>query len=234
MPDKFASIAPILWSPENPKLYKLVTTVEVDGKIVDRKETEFGIRTLAFDPDKGFLLNGQPYVVKGTCDHQDHAGVGWALPDALQYFRVKKLKEMGGNAIRTAHNEPTEELLEACDRLGMLVMDESRTVGSDADNLGQLEFQIRRDRNHPSVFLWSIGNEEPIQNSPLAARVATTMQNLIHRLDPSRQVTYAASVGNEFTGMNSVTDVRGWNYHIDAIDAYHQAHPTQQIGRAHV
>jgi beta-galactosidase len=223
--------APILWSPENPKLYKLVTTVEVDSNIVDRVETEFGIRTLAFDPDKGFLLNGQPYFVKGTCDHQDAAGVGWALPDALQYFRVAKLKEMGDNAIRTTHNEPTEELLEACDRLGMLVMDESRTVGSDADNLGQLEFQIRRDRNHPSVFIWSIGNEEPIQNSSIAKRVAVTMQNLIHRLDPSREVTYAASVGNQFTGMNSVTDVRGWNYHIDAIDAYHQAHPTQpEIG----
>jgi beta-galactosidase len=110
-------------------------------------------------------------------------------------------------------------------------MDESRTVGSDADNLGQLEFQIRRDRNHPSVFIWSIGNEEPIQNSSIAKRVAVTMQNLIHRLDPSREVTYAASVGNQFTGMNSVTDVRGWNYHIDAIDAYHQAHPTQpEIG----
>ena len=223
--------SPILWSPESPKLYKLVTTVENDGKIIDRTETEFGIRTLAFDADKGFLLNGKPYVVKGTCDHQDAAGVGWALPDALQYFRVAKLKEMGGNAIRTAHNEPTGELLEACDRLGMLVMDESRTVGSDADNLAQLAFQIRRDRNHPSVFVWSIGNEEPIQNSPLAARVATTMQKLIHQLDPSREVTYAASVGNEFTGMNSVTDVRGWNYHIDYIDAYHKDHPTQpEIG----
>ena len=223
--------SPVLWSPESPKLYKLVTTIEAGGKVVDQKETEFGIRTLAFDADKGFLLNGQPYVVKGTCDHQDHAGVGWALPDALQYFRVAKLKEMGDNGIRTAHNEPTEELLEACDRLGMLVMDECRTVGSDADALAQLEFQIRRDRNHPSVFIWSIGNEEPIQNSPLAKRVAATMQSVVHRLDPSRQVTYAASVGNVFTGMNSVTDVRGWNYHIDAIDAYHQAHPTQpEIG----
>ncbi len=228
---KTSVATPVLWSPESPKLYKLITTIEVGGKTVDQEETEFGVRTLVFDADKGFLLNGQPYVVKGTCDHQDAAGVGWALPDALQYFRVAKLKEMGDNAIRTAHNEPTEELLEACDRLGMLVMDECRTVGSDADALGQLEFQIRRDRNHPGVFIWSIGNEEPIQNSALAKRVATTMQNLVHRLDPSRQVTYAASVGNEFTGMNSVTDVRGWNYHIDAIDAYHKAHPNQpEIG----
>jgi beta-galactosidase len=223
--------APVLWSPETPQFYKLATTIRSGGNVMDYAETEFGIRTLAFDPDKGFFLNGRPYVVKGVCYHQDHAGVGWALPDALQYFRVAALKEMGDNGIRSTHNEPTEELLEACDHLGMLMLDESRTVGSDADNLGQLENQIRRDRNHPSVFLWSIGNEEPIQNTPLAARVARTMQNVIHRLDPSRQVTYAASVGNQFTGMNSVTDVRGWNYHIDAIDAYHRAHPMQpEIG----
>lgn len=217
-----------LWSPETPRLYKLVTTVRSAGKITDHVETEFGIRTLAFDPDKGFLLNGKPYVIKGTCDHQDHAGVGTALPDALQYFRVRTLKEMGSNAIRTAHNEPTEELLEACDRLGMLVLDESRVFASDAQDLQLLGDQVRRDRNHPSVFLWSLGNEEPLQSTPLAARVAGTMQTLIHQLDPSRSVTYAASVGNEFTGANSVTDVRGWNYHVGPdMDAYHAAHPQQ-------
>ncbi|HTU32666.1 MAG TPA: beta-galactosidase GalA [Candidatus Acidoferrum sp.] len=220
--------SPDLWSPETPRLYKLVTTVRSAGKITDRVETEFGIRTLAFDPAKGFLLNGKPYAIKGTCDHQDHAGVGTALPDALQYFRVRTLKAMGSNAIRTAHNEPTEELLEACDRLGMLVLDESRVFASDAQDLQLLANQVRRDRNHPSVFLWSIGNEEPLQSTPVAARVARTMQTLIHQLDPSRSVTYAASVGNEFTGANSVTDVRGWNYHVGpGMDAYHAAHPQQ-------
>lgn len=220
--------SPSLWSPETPRLYKLVTTVRSAGKITDRVETEFGIRSFAFDPDKGFLLNGKPYPIKGTADHQDHAGVGVALPDALQYFRVRKLKEMGSNAIRTAHNEPTEELLEACDRLGMLVLDESRVFASDAQDLTLLENQVRRDRNHASVFLWSIGNEEPLQSTPIAARVARTMQTLIHQLDPSRSVTYAASLGNEFTGANSVTDVRGWNYHTtNAMDEYHAAHPKQ-------
>ncbi|MFZ0761424.1 MAG: beta-galactosidase GalA [Candidatus Sulfotelmatobacter sp.] len=220
--------SPVLWSPETPRLYKLVTTVQSGGKIVDRVETEFGIRSFAFNPDKGFFLNGKPYVIKGTADHQDHAGVGVALPDALQYFRVRKLKEMGSNAIRTAHNEPTEELLEACDRLGMLVLDESRVFASDAQDLSLLENQVRRDRNHASVFLWSIGNEEPLQSDPIGARVARTMQTLIHQLDPSRSVTYAASVGNEFTGANSVTDVRGWNYHTGkAMDEYHAAHPQQ-------
>ena len=109
--------APDLWSPESPKLYRLVTTVASSGQTVDRQETEFGIRTFAFDAEKGFLLNGRPYVIKGTCNHQDHAGVGSALPDGLQYFRIAKLKEMGSNAYRSTHNAPTAELLEACDRL---------------------------------------------------------------------------------------------------------------------
>jgi beta-galactosidase len=221
--------APLLWSPETPHLYKLVTIVRSAGKTVDRVETEFGIRTFAFDPQKGFLLNGKRYVVKGTADHQDHAGVGVALPDALQYFRVRKLKEMGSSAIRTAHNEPTEELLEACDRLGMLVLDESRTFASDAQDLALLESQVRRDRNHASVFVWSIGNEEPLQATPVATRVARTMQTLVHQLDPSRSVTFAeCCVGNEFVGVNKVIDVRGWNYHVGpSMDDYHAAHPKQ-------
>ncbi len=198
--------SPVLWSPETPLLYKLVTTIHSGGKIVDRVETEFGIRTLAFDPDKGFFLNGKRYVIKGTANHQDHAGVGSALPDALQYFRVHTLKEMGDNAIRTAHNEPTEELLEACDHLGMLVMDESRVFASDAQDLELLENQIRRDRNHPSVFLWSVGNEEPLQTSTTAARVARTMQTLIHQLDPSRLVTYAARSPYFLSALQTGTD----------------------------
>lgn len=221
---------PILWSPESPKLYKLITTVESGGQIVDRLETEFGIRTVAFDVEKGFLLNGKPYVLKGTCNHQDHAGVGAAMPDRLQYFRVAKLKEMGCNAYRTSHNPPTPELLEACDRLGMLVMDESRLLGSDVENLRRWEGQIRRDRNHPSVAIWSLANEEfAVQATPSGRRVAATMQDLAKRLDPTRPVTYNAPVGNEFVGINEIIEVRGWSYHIGTnnMDAYHAAHPGQ-------
>ncbi len=219
-----------LWSPESPRLYKLVTLVSglsVGGPF-DEVETAFGIRTVGFDPDKGFLLNGHPYELKGTCNHQDHAGVGAALPDRLQYFRIAKLKEMGDNAIRTSHNAPTPELLEACDHLGMLVMDENRLLGSDAANLARLADQIRRDRNHPSVVVWSIANEEGVQTSATGGRIAATMQNLVHQLDPSRRVTYAANVGDTFQGINGIIDVRGWNYHIgDDMDRYHQQHPTQ-------
>ncbi len=221
---------PELWSPESPKLYKLITTVTTAGRVVDRVETEFGIRTVGFDADKGFLLNGKPYVIKGTCNHQDHAGVGAALPDRLQYFRIARLKEMGGNAYRTSHNPPTPELLEACDRLGLLVMDENRLLGSDAAHLALLKEQIRRDRNHASVAIWSLANEEfTTQRSPAGGRVAATMQALVKRLDPTRPVTYNADMGNEFAGINEVVEVRGWSYHIggENMDAYHAAHPLQ-------
>ena len=220
---------PALWSPESPRRYTLVTRIESGGKIVDRAETEFGIRTVAFDADKGFLLNGKPYVLKGTCNHQDHAGVGAAMPDRLQYFRISKLKEMGCNAYRTSHNPPTPELLDACDRVGMLVMDENRLLGSDPIHMNRLERLILRDRNHPSVAIWSIANEEfGVQGTPAGKRVAETMQDFVKRLDSTRPVTYPAPVGNDFAGINEVIEVRGWNYHAGAdMEDYHKAHPKQ-------
>ena len=227
---------PVLWSPESPKLYKLITKVSVDGEVVDHQETEFGIRTFAFDVTNGFLLNGKPYVLKGTCNHQDMAGIGAALPDALQNFRVAKLKEFGCNSYRTSHNPPTIELLEACDHLGMIVMDESRLLGSDEENLRKWEGQIRRDRNHASVGIWSVANEEfNVQSTPQGGNVARTMQDLVNRLDPTRPVTYAAPQGDTFDGINGVIEVRGWNYQVGKkpeqygknMDSYHAKHPDQ-------
>ena len=236
--------SPALWSPESPKLYKLITAVSVGDETVDRQETAFGIRTVGFDPTNGFLLNGQHYELLGVCIHQDWAGVGAAVPDSLQYFRVRKLKEMGCNAIRTAHNPYSTGFYEACDQLGMLVMDESRRFGSDPENLHEWTVQIQRDRNHPSVAMWCVGNEERgAENSPQGANAALTMQNLAKKLDPTRAVTYAAPNGNSFRGINAVIEVRGWNYFVfngaNAIpdeaqlkppinaDVYHAAHPTQ-------
>jgi beta-galactosidase len=216
--------SPVLWSPASPKLYQLITTVETGGKVVDQQETTFGIRTVGFDPTNGFLLNGKHYELYGTCNHQDMAGVGAALPDALQYFRVAKLKEFG-----TSHNPPTPELLDACDHLGMLIMDESRLLGSDSENLRKWDDQIRRDRNHACVAIWSIANEEfAVQDTPQAGNVARTMQDYAHRLDPTRPVTYAAPEGDTFAGINGVIQVRGWNYHPGAeMDKYHAEHPDQ-------
>ncbi len=222
--------APLLWSPETPRLYQLVTTVEVAGRVVDRVTTAFGLRTFAFDAKQGFLLNGRPYVIRGTCNHQDHAGVGVALPDRLQSFRLERLKEMGSNAYRSAHNPPTPELLDAADRLGLIVMDESRLLGSDAANLDRLERLVRRDRNHASVAIWSLANEEfTTQGTPSGKRTAATMQALIKRLDPTRPVTYNSTAGNDRAGINEAIEVRGWSYRIgvDRMDAYHAANPRQ-------
>lgn len=221
--------SPELWSPETPRLYRLITTVQRGGAASDREETEFGFRTFGFDTEKGFLLNGRPYVLKGTCNHQDHAGVGAALPDAVQYFRIARLKEMGSNAYRTSHNPPTPELLQACDRLGMLVMDENRLLGSDATRIDRWVRLIRRDRNHASVAIWSIANEEFTAGPTVAGgRVAATMQAIVKSMDSTRPVTYAAPVANDFTGINQVIEVRGWNYRVGpGMDAYHAEHPHQ-------
>ncbi len=202
---------PKLWSIEHPILHRLVTTVRSNGAVVDRYETRFGIRTIAFDPDKGFFLNGQRVELKGTDNHQDHAGVGVALPNALQDYRIARLKEMGSNAYRCAHNPPTPELLDACDRLGMLVIDENRLMGPSPEQLGQLEALILRDRNHPSVILWSLGNEEwGIEGNIKGARIAASMQAFAKRLDPTRRATVAISGG--WGGISTTIDVAGFNY----------------------
>jgi len=221
---------PIRWSLENPYLYKLVTLVKLDGKTLDSTTTVFGVRTIAIDKDKGVLLNGKHVKIKGTNCHQDHAGVGAALPDALQYYRIRKLKEMGSNAYRTSHNPPTPELLQACDELGMLVLDENRLIGTSRQYTDEFEKLIKRDRNHPCIFLWSIGNEEGwIQKTNVGKRLAQTMIQRQKELDPSRVCTYAADMGNERPGINEVIPVRGFNYRIPLVDDYHRDNPDQPI-----
>ena len=202
---------PQLWSLELPALHRLVTTIRVGGIVVDRQETPFGIRTIRFDPDQGFFLNGRHVVLKGVNVHQDHAGLGVALPDALQDFRIRRLKEIGVNAYRCSHHPPTPELLDACDRLGLLVIDENRLMGPSPEQLSQLESLIRRDRNHPSVILWSLGNEEwAIEGNIKGARIAASMQAFARRLDPTRRTTVANSGG--WGGISTVIDVVGYNY----------------------
>ncbi|HDQ45466.1 MAG TPA: glycoside hydrolase family 2 protein, partial [bacterium] len=219
---------PQLWSMESPRLYTLVTTLRCGDAVTDRYETTFGIRSVHFDPNEGFFLNGRPVRLKGTNNHQDHAGVGTAIPDALQAFRIARLKEMGSNAYRCSHNPPTPELLDACDRLGMLVLNENRLMGSSPEQLRQLERMILRDRNHPSVIAWSLGNEEwAIEGNIQGARIAATMQAFAQRLDPTRRITYASS-GGWGHGISMVIDVMGFNYLVHGdIDAHHAAFPEQ-------
>ncbi|HTP79189.1 MAG TPA: beta-galactosidase GalA [Bacteroidota bacterium] len=222
---------PRLWSPDRPYLYSFVSRLRSGGSLLDSVVTPIGIRSIQFDLQKGLVLNGSPLKVKGVCCHQDHAGVGSALPDRLQYYRIERLKEMGCNAYRTSHNPPTPELLDACDRLGMLVLDENRLLGSTPELLNNFERQVKRDRNHPSVFLWSIGNEEWwVQNSETGGRIATSILRMVGEADPTRTATYAANNGNHFEGINSVIPVRGFNYMSGMdIDKYRRDHPSQFV-----
>ena len=202
---------PLMWSLEGPHLYRAISTIESEGAVIDSHETTFGIRTIRFDENKGFFLNDKPVKMKGTCNHQDHAGVGAALPDRLQYYRIERLKEMGSNSYRASHNPPTTELLDACDRLGMLVMDETRMMSSNPEGLSQLERLIRRDRNHPSIVIWALGNEEREQGTERGARTVATMKRLARKLDPTRPVTVAMN-GSWGKGVSHVVDVQGFNY----------------------
>ncbi|MBN1895442.1 DUF4982 domain-containing protein, partial [bacterium] len=219
---------PKMWSVDTPDLYLLKTVIRSGEKTVDVYETPFGIRTVRFDPDRGFFLNGKPLKIRGVNNHQDHAGVGTAMPDGLQEFRILRLKEMGCNAIRTAHNPPTPEMLDACDRLGMLVLDENRLMGVNDEHLYCLERLIKRDRNHPSVMLWSLGNEEwAIEGNIKGVRIVSTMQAFAQRLDSSRAIT-AASSGGWDGGIGTVVQVMGYNYLVQGdIDAHHAKFPWQ-------
>jgi beta-galactosidase len=219
---------PLLWSLEERNLYRLVTEVEAGGAVVDRYETPFGIRTVKFDADKGFFLNGNSVKLKGTCNHQDHAGLGAALPDAVQYYRVRKLQEMGCNSLRTSHNPPTPELLDACDELGMLVFDETRMMSSNPEGLSQFGDLIRRDRNHPSVFMWSMGNEEGQANTEKGLRILTAMKAVATEEDGSRPVSIAPIRAIGVGGL-AVCDVMGYNYMDPEAEAYHKAHPERPV-----
>ncbi|MEZ4839773.1 beta-galactosidase GalA [Flavobacterium sp.] len=218
------------WSLENPYLYKVISVIKQNNKVVDQRKVNFGLRTIDFDAKKGFFLNGKHVKIKGTNNHQDHAGIGSALPDFMQYYRIKLLKEMGSNAYRASHNAPTKELLEACDSLGMLVVDEQRLLNSSAEYVDQFKRLIKRDRNHPSIILWSIGNEEQnIQGNEYGKRIALSLLAIQKELDPTRTSTYAADMANEYKGVNEVIPIRGFNYREYAVADYHKDHPTQPL-----
>jgi beta-galactosidase len=220
---------PSLWSPETPSLYTAVIKVEGAGELIDSRAVTFGVRTIRFDADRGFFLNGKPLKIKGTCNHQDHAGVGAALPDGLQRFRLAVLKQMGSNAVRTSHNMPTPEWVEACDRMGMMMCCETRSEASTPEGIDQLSAMIKRYRNSPSIILWSIGNEESeLQNSAIGERVAASMIERAHALDPTRLCTAAVNNGHG-KGISKALDVEGFNYNLGRIASYHTEHPMQPL-----
>jgi beta-galactosidase len=225
---KVAVKQPQLWSLEERHLYRLVTEIQAGNEIVDRYETPFGIRSVEFDGQKGFLLNGNVVKLKGTCNHQDHAGVGAAVPDSVQHYRIRKLQEMGCNSLRTSHNPPTSELLDACDQLGMLVFDETRMMSSNPEGLSQFGDLVRRDRNRPSVFMWSMGNEEGQANTDKGVLILTAMKALATQLDGSRPVSIAPT-GAIGTGGLAVGDVAGYNYQDPGAEEFHKKHPDKPV-----
>lgn len=221
---------PELWSLENPYLYRVVSVLKSENQIIHQTKTRFGIKSVQFDAKEGFFLNEKHIKIQGTNNHQDHAGIGSALPDYMQYYRIKLLKEMGSNAYRSSHHAPTPELLEACDSLGMLVIDEQRLLNSSPEYIDQFKRLLKRDRNHPSVFLWSIGNEEQnIQGNEYGKKIAQTLLAIQKDIDPSRTSTYAADMGNDIKGVNEVIPIRGFNYREYAVADYHKDHPNQPL-----
>ena len=212
---------PRLWTLEKPELYTLETTVKANGKVTDLYKTPFGIRTIAFDSEKGFLLNGKQVKLKGMCLHQDAGSLGTAVLDRSYERRLEIIKEYGCNAIRCSHNQPSPEFLDMCDRMGFVVIDEAFDKWKSGyyekyfDEWWQrdLENMILRDRNHPSIILWSIGNEvtEAWEQGNEGIKRAEMLRDFVHKLEPSRPVTLAAQ-NNHRGEFSAVADVVGYNY----------------------
>lgn len=221
---------PQRWDIDDPELYTARFSLITDSEI-DAEETNFGFRTFTVDADHGFFLNGRPIKLKGTCNHQDHAGVGVAVPDSIQYYRIKRLKELGTNAYRCSHNMPSKEILDACDKLGLLVMDENRRFESRPEVIGHVEAMVRRDRNHPSVVMWSLFNEEPMQGTKEGGQMFRRMKQAVLRLDDSRIVTGAMNGGfTDEKGAAFYMDATGINYHLPqgALD-FKRLYPTYPV-----
>ncbi len=222
-------INPRLWSLDDPYLHRIVVELKSGTQVIDKKIIRFGVRSIEIKANS-VLLNGKPIKLLGTNNHQDHAGVGSALPDYLQYYRISLLKNMGVNSYRTSHHAPTPELLDACDSLGMLVLDETRLLNSSVEYLDQFERLVKRDRSRASVFMWSIGNEEGwIHTNDYGKKIAQTFINKLMIWDPTRTCTYAADLANVYKGINEVIPVRSFNYRQFGVAAYHKDHPNQPI-----
>lgn len=219
--------APRLWSVEQPALYTIELMVEGPAG-TDRRIIPIGFRTIAFDAQRGFLLNGKGVKLKGVCLHQDHAGVGVAVPDALLAWRLQRLKDMGCNAIRCSHNAQAEEFYALCDRMGFLVMDENRIFNPAPENMAQLQWLVRAHRNHPSIILWSVFNEEPMQGTQAGVEMVRRMRAAVRALDDSRPVT-AAMNGSFYAPHNvsQVVDVMGFNYYPNDYDRFHALNPAK-------
>ena len=212
------------WSIDSPYLYTLTVRLFYDGELSDVVTRRFGVRTLEFSPEKGLLLNGVAVKLRGANMHLDHAGVGVAVPDELWRYRISRLQEYGFNAVRTSHNCASVSMLDLCDEMGVLVIDENRQFGVNQEQLRQLRNMIDRDRNHPSVILWSVGNEEwAVEHGEKGVEIARRMSEAVHGMDRTRPSTYGNAGGPDLV---KGVDVFGYNYIVqNPVDEYHRLYP---------
>jgi len=221
---------PMLWSPESPVLYRYTCTLMKDGVPADTWSTSIGFRSVEWEKDSGMHLNGTKYLIKGICCHQDHGGVGAAVTPELMEYRISRLKEYGINAYRCAHHAMPDAFLEVCDRLGMLVMVENRHFSASEDTLRELDAMVKVSRSHPSVFLYSLFNEEPWQAEERGYRMAKIMRERIRRLDPTRAVTGAMNGGvSALRNAADAMDVVGINYYNECYGEYHARTPDKAL-----
>lgn len=220
--------SPVLWSLEHPYLYTLRTNLYKGGysigNLIDSYDVKVGIRKAEFDPQNGFFINGKRVQLKGCDLHLDHAGVGTAIPDELWRYKLLQLKKYGFNAIRSSHNPASPAMLDLCDEMGMVVIDENRLMGINEEHFELVKKMIYRDINHPSVILWSVGNEEwVIEGNAKGIAMAKRMTDYMHTLDPQRLTTYGCSGGKV---LNQGVDVFGYNYIVqNTVDVYHRDFP---------
>ena len=218
-----------LWDLDNPVRYRCIAEVVKDGEVVDYLKTYYGYRTIRFDAETGFYLNDVNMKLKGFCNHQDHTGIGVALPYAIKEYRVKLLKEIGANAYRCAHNTDPE-IQEICDRYGMMVMEENRSFRTSDSVLANVRDMVRKARNHPSVIMYSLWNEEPLQGTEIGARLAERLRAEVRKLDNTRPTTGAMNGGYmEDEGASKIIDVTGINYHTSAYDDFHAKYPDRPV-----
>lgn len=236
---------PLLWTPETPQLYQVQIQVVKDKKVLDDTKTNFGIRSLKFTAENGFQLNGKTVQLNGGCIHHDNGCLGAAAFDRAEERKVELLKAGGYNAVRSSHNPPSEAFLDACDRLGLLVMDESFDcwkVGKNNNDYSKyfnewwnrdLDAMLLRDRNHPSIFMWSIGNEIPERADPEAVKTAQMLINALKKIDNTRPVTSAIVDNGKdwsvFDPLMAVHDVAGYNYHLNSAPDDHKRVPSRII-----
>lgn len=211
-----------LWSPGSPRLYDIRVTIGTDTTVA-----RTGFRHIDFHPDRGLLINGKPFKIHGVNQHQDHAGVGAGIPDAVNIYRLIELKKYGINTIRSSHNPMTPEVLAACDSLGILVIEENRLLGINDYHTRQLATMIDRDFNHPSIILWSVGNEEwGVEWDSRGTEIVTQLRDITHRLDPTRLMTVATSGG---PAVVITPDVAGYNYIMqNPVDAHRRNYPARR------